>query len=186
VLDLAECAPSLDQAIAWLSAACCRRLTTPSRLLAAVARRPRLRRRVELVAALSEIADGAHSLLEVRYVRRVERPHGLPRGRRQRRIVRGGRVNYDDVCYEDYGLIVELDGRVAHPGEARKRDRRRDNFSTLRGDGVLRYDLADVTEHPCATAREVAEALSVRGWPARLRPCGRECGYAKPFTGDGR
>jgi very-short-patch-repair endonuclease len=90
-------------------------------------------------------------------------------------VVRGGQVTYDDVYYEDYGLIVELDGAIAHPGEALERDRRRDNLSTRRGDRVLRYDLADVTEHACATAEEVADALALRGWNEGLRRCGPAC-----------
>ena len=40
--------------------------------------RKKMRWRRELTVALDDAGDGALSLLEYRYVRRVERPHGLP------------------------------------------------------------------------------------------------------------
>lgn len=35
---------------------------------------------------LSDVDTGAESPLELRHLRRVERAHGLPQGRRQRRV----------------------------------------------------------------------------------------------------
>jgi hypothetical protein len=75
--------------------------------------RERVRWRRLLVAALRDVAEGCHSILELRYKHRVERAHGLPGGvRRQRRQRRR-----DDVTYPGQRLMVELDGRVAHPAE---------------------------------------------------------------------
>ena len=97
VLDLAETARTLDQALMWVVRACARRLTTVERLRHALAGRKAVRWRRELAAALGDVADGCHSMLEMRYLRRVERPHGLPRAYRQvARVRRGGRW-YDDV-----------------------------------------------------------------------------------------
>jgi hypothetical protein len=79
----------------------------------ALALRDRVRWRTELVAALSLGAQGVHSLLEFRYVNRVERPHGLPTPTRQFRVTRAGQHQYQDVTYQAYGVVVELDGRVA-------------------------------------------------------------------------
>ncbi len=88
VLDLAAGAASLDDALGWIFRACGSRTTTPGRLAAALAARSRVRWRTELSAALGLGAGGVHSLLEFRYVNRVERPHGLPAGTRQYQVTR--------------------------------------------------------------------------------------------------
>jgi hypothetical protein len=175
VLDLAGGTASLDEALGWIFRACGSRKTTPERIAAAMAGRARMRWRTELVAALGLGADGVHSLLEFRYVSRVERPHGLPAATRQYRVTRSGQRQYQDVTYQAYGVVVELDGRVAHPVELRWRDIRRDNASTAVGQATLRYGWADVTQRPCLAAAEVGAALSGRGWDGRLRRCGRAC-----------
>jgi hypothetical protein len=176
VLDLAGAAGSLDDALGWVLRACGSRRTTPDRLAAALARRARVRWRADLSATLGLAADGVHSLLEFRYVTRVERPHGLPPAHRQHLVVRAGQRQYQDVTYQDYGLVVELDGQAAHPAGSRRRDVRRDNANTAVGQGTLRYDWADVTGRPCFVAGQVADALAARGWTGVPHRCGRSCG----------
>ena len=175
VLDLAGGAASLDEALGWIFRACGSRRTTAERIASAMARRARMRWRTELAAALGLGADGVHSLLEFRYVSRVERPHGLPVGTRQFRVTRAGQHQYQDVTYQAYGVVVELDGRVAHPVELRWRDIHRDNATTVAGQWTLRYGWADVSGQPCRVAAQVAGLLSRRGWDGRLRRCGRTC-----------
>ena len=116
MLDLAGSAASLDEALGWIFRACGSRKTTPDRLAAALALRDRMRWRTELGAALGLGAQGVHSLLEFRYVNRVERPHGLPAAARQYRVTRAGQRQYQDVTYQAYGVVVELDGRAGPPG----------------------------------------------------------------------
>ena len=77
--------------------------------------RGRMRWRVQLDSALSDIADGVMSPLEHRYVRDAERAHGLPAARRQVLIIRGTRRQYLDNLYEELGIGVELDGQAYHP-----------------------------------------------------------------------
>jgi hypothetical protein len=178
VLDLAGAAGSLDDALGWVLRACGSRRTTPGRLAAALALRARVRWRAELSATLGLAADGVHSLLEFRYVTRVERPHGLPAGHRQHLVVRAGQRQYQDVTYREHGLVVELDGQAAHPAGSRWRDVRRDNASTAGGQGTLRYGWADVTGRPCFVAGQVADALAARGWTGTPRRCGRSCALA--------
>ena len=174
-LDLAAVSKNLDDALAWLARACGARLTTAGRLQTALNDRTRVRWRAALMAGLDDISQGAHSSLELRYIRRVERPHGLPQPQRQVRIVRGGRTEYKDALYTEFGVGVETDGVIAHPLEARWRDRRRDNASIVEGIDTLRYNWADVTERPCQVAAEVAGALRQRGWRGTPRPCGPSC-----------
>jgi hypothetical protein len=175
VLDLAGAARGLDEALGWIFLGCSSRRTTPERIAAAMALRGRMRWRRELSAALGLGADGVHSLLEFRYVTRVERPHGLPAGRRQYQVSRAGRHQYQDVIYEDYAVVVELDGRAAHPLERRWSDVRRDNANVAIGQVTLRYGWADVTQRPCLVAGQVGAALAQRGWTGVPRRCGQSC-----------
>lgn len=176
VLDL--CDPRQDwsgeSATHWVTRAIQRRLTTADRLLLAVRERRAVPQRRVLAGLLGDVADGAQSVLEVRYVRDVERAHGLPRGSRQNRRraarIEGTRNAYRDVVYREFGLVVELDGRLGHVGEARVRDRRRDNVTTLRGERTLRYGWLDVTDEPCRTADQVAQGLRQGGWTSILTP----------------
>jgi hypothetical protein len=173
VVDLTQTAASLGPALGLIARACGRRLTRPERIVAAIDERKKLRWREELLATLGDVAAGAHSSLELRYLRDVERAHGLPRGSRQHAAVRPGGRCYDDVRYVELGVVVELDGRAAHPDEARWRDMRRDNASIVDGRRVLRYGWADVTGQPCAVAAQVATVLRASGWrgtPRRCRP----------------
>jgi hypothetical protein len=174
-LDLVNHSGSLDEALSWLATACGRRLTTPERLRQAAAARGRLRWRQEVSATLDDIGYGANSLLELRYVRDVERPHGLPSARRQARRTAEGRKEYLDNLYEAYRLGVELDGQAAHPVTSRWADIRRDNFSAVSGILTLRYGWSDVTSRPCAVAAQVAAVLQTRGWRGRPSRCGPCC-----------
>ncbi len=145
------------------------------RLRTALDARTRVRWREALTAGLDDIAGGAHSALELRYVSRVERPHRLPQAQRQVRAVRGRRTEYRDALYTEYGVAVETDGAIAHPAEARWRDQRRDNASIEDGIVALRYSWADVTQRPCEVAAQVASTLRRHGWPGTPRPCSPSC-----------
>ncbi len=174
-LDLAQLARNLDEAVSWLSGACGRRLTTGAMLRKAMDARGKMRWRAELSRVLAEIGDGVHSALEYRYVRNVERAHGLPVAERQARKLRGRRSQYLDNHYQEFGVAAELDGRVAHPADARWADIHRDNWSAVSGTITLRYSWADVTTRPCEVAAEVAAVLQQRGWTGQPVACGPRC-----------
>jgi hypothetical protein len=174
-IDLTQAAACLDDACGWLCRAAGRRLTTAGRLRAGLDSRPKVRWRADLRIVLAEIGSGAHSLLEHRYIRDVERPHGLPPATRQARTDSGGRTRYADNLYEDARLAIELDGQVAHAIEERWADIHRDNVHAAAGILTLRYNWADVTGRPCTVARQVAEVLQQRGSPVTLRPCRPSC-----------
>jgi hypothetical protein len=178
VLDLVEAARDFDEAFTWISRAVGRRRTTAPLLAVAVAARKRMRWRRELAAALTDVADGVHSLLERRYVTGVERAHGLPRAARQARRRHGAdatRSTYIDNLYVEYDACVELDGHVAHPADQRWSDIRRDNANTASGSATLRFGWTDITQHPCQVAMLVADTLHRRGWPGHPRPCSPGC-----------
>lgn len=175
VLDLVDTAHTLDEALSWAARACGRRLTTSRRLLDALHRRTRIRWRAELEEGLTDIGRGAQSLLELRYLRNVERAHGLPEGKRQHPAKRSGRQQWDDVVYERYRTVVELDGRIGHIHDGRWRDMDRDNAVAAAGRLPLRYGWSDVTERYCKAALQVAQALHQGGWSGSPRPCGPSC-----------
>jgi Transcriptional regulator, AbiEi antitoxin len=181
VIDLVETAGSFDEACGWVTAAFGRRLTGEGPLRATLAARKKLRWRGQLDEMIIAAAGGAHSLLEFRYDRDVERAHGLPRAARQVPFTKpDGSRGFRDRYYGAYGLVVELDGRQAHPAERRGQDRSRDNDATAGGGSTLRYDWDDVTRRACRTAAQVARSLASRGWKGQPRPCSPACPATQP------
>lgn len=174
-LDLAELAHTFDDAVTWITRACSRRLTTAEKLRAAMAVRKKMRWRAELADVLAVAGDGVHSVLEYRYLRDVERAHGLPSSRRQVRVVINGRVVYRDAYYEKYRVAIELDGRAAHPDDERWRDHRRDLQAAARAIVTYRLGWRNVERDTCETAGLLAEALKQRGWTGRPKPCSPRC-----------
>jgi hypothetical protein len=130
-----------------------------------------IRWRHELEDVLAAAADGIHSALEYRYLRDVERAHGLPRSRHQVRVVIEGKTVYRDAYYEKFKLATELDGKLAHPDQERWRDNHRDNQAGAHGILTTRYGWRDVYGHPCETAL----LLRKRGWTGKPRPCSPAC-----------
>ncbi|GAB7053112.1 hypothetical protein [Catenuloplanes indicus] len=180
VLDLWEVAADLDEALGWVAVACGMASTSPERLLVALQSRLRVRWRVALMAALRDVGFGCRSLLELRYLRDVERAHGLPEGERwpcgdrSPREVPPEEVTNGVVLYPAFGTSVHL-GNRKRDGAAEGSPPRTSSDGTLQG-RVLRYAEADVLERPCHVADEVAEALRRRGWRRYPRSCSPSCG----------
>jgi hypothetical protein len=166
VLDLCD-HPDRERVIALTTRAVQRRRTTPQRLAARLAERPRHSQRRLIHGVLADVVEGVQSPLEHRYLTDVERAHGLPRGRRQHR----SQGSVRDVLYDEYATVVELDGRVGHDDEGWFKDMRRDNRSTRAGEATLRYGWVDVVERPCLVAAEVAVVLRRRGWTGVAELC---------------
>jgi hypothetical protein len=173
VLDLIQVARTFEDAYAWICRAIGRRRTTADRIALAMAARKKMRWRREIALALGDAADGALSVLEYRYVNRVERPHGLPAARRQARVRHGTGNRYLDNLYEEFTVCVELDGTAAHPTDEQWRDKRRDNANTVSGLVTLRFGLLDLGALRCQTAIAVATLLHRRGWTGVPHPCPR-------------
>jgi hypothetical protein len=170
VLDLtATCTEG--QLVDLVVRATAERLVTTAGLAAALAHRSRHPHRRLLEKLLADVSEGLESPLELHYLRDVERAHGLPRGSRQRH--RGGLRHRSDVGYDEFGLLVELDGRLGHEGSGRFRDMRRDNDFVLRALTTLRYGWPDVVDRPCEVAFQVATVLTSRGWTGSFDRCRR-------------
>ena len=176
IVDLAAAADNLDDVVAGVSRGIARHLVSEAQLKAAFAARRRLRWRDEIEEVIERVAGGSHFPLEFRYDRDVERAHGLPPAARQVKFrKRDGTSGFRDRCYEQYGLIVELDGREFHAAERQGHDRARDNEAAATTGATLRYCWADVASAPCGTAGQVYRALRARGYLGSIRPCSATC-----------
>lgn len=162
-------------AVALLSDAVHQGLTTAERLAQTVGRLPRLPRRAFLGEVLADVASGARSVLEQRYLRDVERAHGLPPGERQLRQDTASGVVHRDVRYAPERVLVELDGAFGHRDAVdRWSDLQRDLDASVDDHLTLRPGWAQVLE-PCRLAAIVAQVLRRRGWVGVPRPCGPAC-----------
>jgi hypothetical protein len=179
VLDSVDFAERPAEVIDVVTRACQRRLTSPARLSANAVMRKKLGHRELLTDVLCEVMTGVQSALERVYLRDVERAHGLPRGERNAAEGDAARRRYRDVRYRKYGLIVELDGKAAHPVELRDRDDLRDNeVVEVEGSATLRYGWTAVSDRACETAAQVSRLLHSGGWRGPALPCGPGCPIA--------
>lgn len=174
VLDIVGISPSLDHAAAVIAEACQSGRVAPADILSSLTGRPRLRHRGKLRPIIADVVAGSHSLLEIRYLRDVERRHGLPRGQRQRAVDH----EFTDVFYPGFGLVVELDGRLHLVPRQRWRDLDRDNRATLRAEATLRYGWFDITNRACEAAVQVLQVLRRTNPALAAIPCSAACPIA--------
>lgn len=168
-------ARDLEGAVALLADACAQEKTSPDRLVSALQNLTRLPQREALLEVLADVASGAHSVLERRYLRDVEQAHGLPIGERQVRESSGGKRVRRDVKYTAQRLLVELDGQFGHRDAAdRWADLDRDLAAALTALLTVRLGWAQVLL-PCRVAAALATILRARGWSGRPVPCGPDC-----------
>lgn len=165
----------LEGAVAVLADACAQEKTTPDLLVEALQKLTRLPGRLALLEILADVASGAHSVLERRYLRDVEVAHGLPTGARQVREISSDKRVRRDVSYPAQRTLVELDGQFGHrDAEDRWADLDRDLAAAVRASITIRLGWAQVLS-PCRVAEALAVVLGARGWAGRPTPCGDGC-----------
>lgn len=159
-----------DELAALLAEALSSRRTTAKRLLAELATRRRFPHRRLVREVLGDVALGAHSALERRFLVDVERAHRLPTAKRQRHAHEKHRA---DAWFEEYGVLAELDGRL-HRGAQALRDQSRDNDHAVLGLVTQRYGWRDVAGiNACLTAHQLGQLLMQRGWEGPVQACPR-------------
>jgi hypothetical protein len=184
LLDLIDQADTFDEVCALVTRAFGRRLTSEGRLRATAQRRKRLRWRDDVDVLITEAARGTHSRLEYHYDRDVESAHGLPKSKRQTPYTKlDGRKGFRDRRYEQYGVLVELDGVSAHPEEDRWADRERDNHAATLRQQTLRFGWKHVRHQTCKTAAITAIVLRNHGWGGSAKPCSSACTMTKRLAG---
>ncbi|WP_461103856.1 DUF559 domain-containing protein [Tessaracoccus terricola] len=158
ILDLAgEC--DEDATIMAATRAIAEGMTTPSRIVEELQGRRAVRHRRVLERVCEEASKGIESVLEWRFLELVLRAHGLPLPTRQVPVVEHSR---SDNVWDEFGLLVELDGHLGH--EDAFRDMDRDNRAALKGYTTLRYGWHDVVERPAEVAAQIRKALAAGGW----------------------
>lgn len=171
ILDLVAGSSSLDDAYAWISRGLSGKPVTAAMILDALNLRKKFPNRAWVKGALADAESGILFPLEFRYVRDVERAHGLPKPARQAgRVINGTRHKKDNL-YEPYGVCVELDGLEYHWDKV-VQDRHRDNVNLAEDDvRTFRFGWIDVTARSCDSAAMVANALRRGRWAGRPHPC---------------
>jgi very-short-patch-repair endonuclease len=139
-------------------------LTSPERLGAQVMRVRRDRRRVLVTTVITDLVGGVRSLGEHEFAQMC-RLRGLPEPTRQaaRRGPRG--QWYLDVCWEPWGVVVEIDG-IHHEWAANVvDDALRHNAIALDRTVVLRLPLLGLRLAPDEFFAQITAALVGRGCP---------------------
>ncbi|WP_110239525.1 hypothetical protein [Nocardioides gilvus] len=154
------------QAVLLATMAVQQRLTTPERVGAALLRVRRDRRRALLHACVLDLLGGVRSLGEADFARECRR-RGLPEPTRQ--SVRRGPHGawYLDVHWEDWGVVVEIDGIQHGWASEVVGDALRQNAITLASDVVLRLPLLGLRVAPEEFFAQIRQALVERGCPLR-------------------
>ena len=139
-------------------------LAPPERLGEEVMRVERDRRRLFLTSVITDLLGGVRSLGEHEFARMC-RARGLPEPSRQ--VVRrgpGGRW-YLDVCWECWGVVVEIDGIQHEWATNVVSDALRHNAITLDRAVVLRLPLLGLRVAPDEFFAQITAALVDRGCP---------------------
>jgi hypothetical protein len=145
-----------------LAASVQQRLVTPDRLRAAVIAAPRTRHRAALIAAIDDIAMGAHALSEIDFAR-LCRGARLPEPIRQSvRLESGGRRRYPDAEWElvdGRRVVAEVDGAVHLVPRRWFDDQLRQNELALSGSMLLRFPSVVVRHEPALVIAQLRRAL---------------------------
>ena len=164
VVDAVQWARSDDEARLIVASSFQQRLVDLTDLEGVLSRMTNARRRPLLLRTARDCAGGSQSLGELDVLALCRRA-GLPVPSRQVvRRDRSGRRRYLDIYFDDWKLVVEIDG--AHHINVGQMwdDSRRQNDLELAGYVVLRYPVFVVRAYPDTVIAEIRQALIAAGW----------------------
>jgi hypothetical protein len=166
LIDAAVWMPTDRGAMAILAAGVQQGLARAADLQQVAGRIELLHRRKLITETLGDIAGGSQALSELDFTRYVVRGFRLPEPSRQaaRRDARGRR-RWTDVMWDEYKVVVEIDG-AQHTEDPLQRwdDMERDIGLSLDGYLTLRFPAWLVRTDPEYVARRILEALSRAGY----------------------
>ncbi len=122
------------------------------------------RRRRLLHAVILDLLGGARSLGEIDVARECRR-RGIPEPSRQVLRRDGPKRYFLDVVWEEWGLVVEIDGIQHAWAENIVGDALRQNAVSLKGATVLRVPLLGLRVAPDDFFRQIEQALRDAGCP---------------------
>ncbi len=165
VVDAARWAASNDEARTVIAMAFQQRLVADWEITAVLRRLPNVRRARLIAQTSTDAGGGAHSLAELDFLA-ISRRAGFPEPKLQfvRRDAQGRR-RYVDALFEEYGVLVEIDGGQHTDVRQAWADMRRQNALWVAGVRVLRFPGWLVRERPDAVVAQVRAALRAGGWP---------------------
>lgn len=139
------------------------RLTAAEQVLLEARRLNRHKRRPLILDVARDIAEGAQALSELDFAA-LCRPRGLPEPSRQR-VMKGpqGRV-YLDVSWDDFRVVVEIEGAHHDAPENAVHDALRQNALTVGRLGVLRIPVLGLRTCPQLFLDQVEAMLRQAGW----------------------
>jgi hypothetical protein len=147
-----------------LAAGVQQRLVRATDMLRIVNAVPNLPRRKLIRVTLRDVGGGAHSLPELDFAD-LCRDFNLPLPSRQAvRLDSKGRRRWLDVFWDEFGLVVEIDGLFHMEADQWWSDMWRGNEHAVRLEGVLRYPSFAIRDERERVAAQVADALRARGW----------------------
>ena len=125
----------------------------------------KVRRRALMLDILGDIEGGAQALSELDFTRKVIRQFNLPEPTRQasKRDSRGRR-RWIDVVFEEWQVMVEIDGAQHDQPLEQWDDMDRDNDMEIEGYRMLRFPAWLVRDDPERVARKILEALRRGGY----------------------
>jgi len=124
-----------------------------------------LPRRELIMQTLADIAGGAHALSELDFTRKVVQRFGLPEPSRQAgRTDQRGRQRWIDVLWDDWKVMVEIDGAQHMDALQYWDDMDRGNGLQVGGYRVLRFPAWVVRQQPEYVAAEILRALREAGY----------------------
>lgn len=147
------------------------RVALPTDMFEMTSRFKRLRRCALIKGVLADILDGVQALGELDFARECRR-RGLPKPSRQ--VIRQGRHGrvYLDVYFDDFGVIVEIEG-AHHDGVLNAvDDALRQNALVEGGDDFLRIPVIGFRTQRDAFMAQLETKLANKGWRRQDPSCG--------------
>lgn len=158
IIDAASWTAHERVTTALIAASVQQRLVRPPDLTAVVERMTHLKRRALICEVIRDVSGGSQSGDEVAFLR-LCRAHGLPVPTRQRkRNCADGQPRYTDAEFDDYDLVVEIDGRqhieIRHWWDDMNRQ---NDLAARHGKWVLRFPGFIVRHHSADVAARLAD-----------------------------
>jgi very-short-patch-repair endonuclease len=138
-------------------------LVTAAELHEALSRIIRDKRRGLIKSVLADVTDGVQSMGELDFARMCRR-HGLPSPSRQvwRRLPDGRACL--DVYFEEFGVVIEIEGIHQAAVASVIGDSARQNWLTIANEKVLRIPVAGLRSHEDLFMGQVDALLERNGW----------------------
>lgn len=138
-------------------------IVRPTDLFDVIKRFKRMRRRALIVGVLGDVLHGVQSLGELDFARECRR-RGLPKPSRQ--VIRQGKRGrvYLDVYFDDFGLVIEIEG--AHHDEVLNSidDALRQNHLSRGAEDFLRIPVVGFRTDRGVFMQQVEDKLVNKGW----------------------